>query len=89
MSLYDYTVARIGSRLMAYVEIQNDYTGATVKSLKKIYERNGEYFIRADGRIHNITRSVSSLLMREDEIKRALEYYRTHGGAYQGGYVHK
>lgn len=44
MSLYDYQVVRVGSQLMTYVEIQNEYTGQTVKSLKKalaFYDRNG------------------------------------------------
>ncbi len=71
MSLYDYQVVRVGSQLMAYVEIQNEYTGQTVKSLKKVYNKEFEYYIRADGRIHNITNAVNRLLQQEEKIKKA------------------
>ena len=80
MSLYEYQVVRVGSQLMAYVEIQNDYTGQTVKSLKKVYTKENEYFLRADGRIHNITNAVKRLLQQEDKIKKALAFYEYCGG---------
>ena len=84
MSLYDYQVVRVGSQLMAYVEIQNEYTGQTVKSLKKVYNRENEYYLRADGRIHNITNAVTRLLQQEDKIKKALAFYDRNGGNLYG-----
>ncbi len=80
MSLYDYQVVRVGSQLMAYVEIQNDYTGQTVKSLKKVRHYGDNYFLRADGRVHNITNAVTRLLQQEDKIKKALAFYEYCGG---------
>lgn len=84
MSLYDYQVVRVGSQLMAYVEIQNEYTGQTVKSLKKVRNYGDEYFLRADGRIHNITNAVKRLLQQEDKIKKALAFYDRNGGNLYG-----
>lgn len=84
MSLYDYQVVRVGSQLMAYVEIQNEYTGQTVKSLKKVRYYGDNYYLRADGRIHNITNAVNRLLAQEEKIKKALAFYDRNGGNLYG-----
>lgn len=84
MSLYNHEVVRAGGELMAVVWIQNDYTGGVTRSLKSIREENGQYYIKADGRKHNITPSVKTFQIRQDTINRALTFYERNNGRLYG-----
>lgn len=55
MGVYDVELVRLDGEIKAYVKIQNDYTGAIIGQLRKIYLDGNEYYIRADGRMVNVT----------------------------------
>lgn len=84
MSLYNHEVVRAGGELMAVVWIQNDYTGGVTRSLKSIREKDGQYYIKADGQIHNITPSVKVFQLRQETHKRALDFYTRNNGRLYG-----
>lgn len=77
MSLNNYEIVRLRGQLTAYVTIQNDWTGQTLPSLRKIYDKEGEYFIRADGRTHNISKSVYRFLEHERMVAKAIMEYKS------------
>jgi len=75
MSIWHKEVVRVNGRLMAYVEIQNEYTGATKGGLRDIHLDGNTYYCRADGQRINLNNDVEKAKMHEDKVKTALEWY--------------
>lgn len=84
MSLYKHVIVRADGDLQAVIWIQNEYTGNTVKQIRSIQETAGQYYVRADGRKHNITHTVTAFKEHEETVKKALDFYKRNNGRLYG-----
>lgn len=75
MSVYNLDIVRANGDMFAIVEIQNDYTGATHSTLRKIHLTDNEYWISVEEVHVPVTKNIQAFKMREDKINSALEYY--------------
>ena len=76
MSLWtDIEITRLRGDLMAYVIIQNDWTGQTRGRIATIVSQNGRKHIVADGRKHDVTELCERYIRQEEKIKTALEWF--------------
>lgn len=76
MSIWHKEVLRVNGGLKAYIEVQNEWTGAIVGGLRDIHLDGDTYYARADGMRVNVTEDRDRFLRREDEVKTALDWYR-------------
>ena len=76
MSIWHKEVTRVNGSLMAYVEVQNDYTGGIRKGLKEIHVDGNRYFCRADGGRVDVTNERESYLNHESTVAAALKIYK-------------
>lgn len=76
MSLWSCEVVRLDGELKAYIGVQDDYTGRVVYSLRSLHLDGNDYYIVADGQHINVNGYRERCLAREDEIRRALEWYK-------------
>ena len=84
MSLYKHVIVRADGDLQAVCWIQNEYTGNVVKRLHDIKENAGRYYVRADGRKHDITHAVTEFKKHEERVKKALDFYQRNNGRIYG-----
>lgn len=76
MSIYDIEITRLRGDLMAYVGIQNDWTGQIRRRIATIVSQNGRKHIIADGQKKDVTIMCDDFIRREDQIQRALQWYK-------------
>lgn len=75
MSIWHKEVVKVNGRLMAYVETQNEYTGATKGGLREIHVDDNRYFCRADGQRVDVTEDRERCIDYENRCKIALDWY--------------
>lgn len=73
MGVYDVELTRLDGEIKAYVKIQNDYTGAIIGQLRKIYLDGDEYYIRADGRRVNVSAKYDRFRTVEKDFEEFLK----------------
>lgn len=73
MGVYDVELTRLDGEIKAYVKIQNDYTGAIIGQLRKIYLDGNEYYIRADGRRVNVSAQYERFKCLEKDFEEFLK----------------
>lgn len=76
MSVYDIEITRLHGDLMAYVGIQNDWTGQIRRRIATIVDHKGRKHIVADGQHVDVTIKCEDYIRREDQIKEALKWYK-------------
>lgn len=76
MSIWHKEVVRVKGDLMAYVEIQNDWTGDIRGGLRELHIDGDRYYVRADGNRVDVTDDRQKMLDYEDKVKRALKIMR-------------
>ena len=75
MSLYEFDILRCDGKLFAYTRIQNDYTGNVSGYFKRIYQKDADYYFKADGRKHICTNQVASFVRHEVDRKQEHDFY--------------
>lgn len=76
MSIYDIEITRLRGDLMAYVGIQNDWTGQIRRRIATVVSSNGRKHIIADGQKKDVTIQCEDYIRKEDQIKEALKWYK-------------
>lgn len=76
MSIWYKEVVRVKGCLMAYVEVQNDWTGYVRRVFREIHIDGDRYYVRADGQRIDVTSEREKTLSYEDKVKRALKIIR-------------
>ena len=76
MGIWKKEVVKIGGDYFLYVENQDDYTGQITNGIRRIKYKNGEYTCLNMGCRLNLTDEVNRLKIREEEIQKALKWYR-------------
>lgn len=76
MSIWHKEVIKVNGTLKAYVEVQNDYTGAIVGGLREIHEDGLNKYVRADGNRVDVTEECNALAKYEETVKDALKFYK-------------
>ena len=76
MSVHNIQITRLNCMLMAYVEIQNDWTGQIRGRIATIVNSKGRKHIVADGSKHDVTILVEDYIRKEEQIKEALKWYK-------------
>lgn len=76
MSIWRYNVTRLDGELMAYVKVQDDWTGNIVAALRKVRMDDEGYYFRAENRRIHINKEVESYTRRESEIEYALKFFK-------------
>lgn len=76
MSIYDIEITRLRGDLMAYVGIQNEWTGQIRRRIATIVTQNGRKHIIADGQKHDVTIKCEDYIRKEEQIKDALKWYK-------------
>lgn len=76
MSIYDIEITRLRGDLMAYVGIQNDWTGQIRRRIATVVSHNGRKHIIADGQKKDVTIQCEDYIRKEDQIKEALKWYK-------------
>ncbi len=76
MSIHDIEITKLNGDYMAYVRIQNDWTGQIRGRIATIISANGRKHIVADGQKKDVTIQVEDYIRKEDQIKEALKWYK-------------
>lgn len=75
MSIWHKEVTRLNGSLMAYIEVQNDYTGAVKGGLRTIHLDGNRYYCVADSQHIDVTSEREKFLAYEDKAKTAIEWW--------------
>ena len=76
MSIYDYEITKLDCMLMAYVRIQNDFTGQIRGRVFTIRRKGGRDYVVADGQRLDVTNKVEEYRRRQERIDDALRWYK-------------
>ena len=76
MSIWHHEIVKVNGEYKAYVEIQNEFTGNITGRLQTIFHKNGIDYVRADGRMLNVTNDLLNQKRYEETVKEALQYYK-------------
>ena len=76
MSIYSTEITRLNGDLMAYVRIQNDWTGQIRGRIATVISQKGRKHIVADGQKKDVTIQCEDFLRKEEQIKAALDWYK-------------
>lgn len=76
MSLYSLELVRLNGDIKAYVRVQNDWSGQITEGIRNIFLKGDRYYINVDGQKHIVNRQREDFLMREEQIKDALKWYK-------------
>lgn len=80
MSIWYKEIVKVHGELKAYVEVQNEWSGAIRGGLREIHHSNEGYWCTTDGKRVMLTHERQDFLDKEDYVKRATEYYKKAGG---------
>lgn len=83
MSIYHTEVTRLNGKLMAYVEIQNDWNGSITCQLRQIKEKDGEYYVMVEGHPVYVTNDRKAFLEGDAKVKLAKEVYEKYRKDYR------
>ena len=76
MSIYSTEITRLNGDLMAFVRIQNDWTGQIRGRIATVISQNGRKHIVADGQRKDVTIKCEDFLRKEAQVKAALDWYK-------------
>lgn len=76
MSIYSTEITRLNGDLMAFVRIQNDWTGQIRGRIATVISQKGRKHIVADGTKIDVTIQCEDFLRKEEQIKAALDWYK-------------
>ena len=76
MSIHDIEITKLNGDYMAYVRIQNDWTGQIRGRIATVVNAKGRKHIIADGQKKDVTTLVEDYIRKEDQIKEALKWYK-------------
>ena len=76
MSIYSTEITRLNGDLMAFVRIQNDWTGQIRGRIATVISQNGRKHIVADGTKRDVTIQCEDFLRKEEQVKVALDWYK-------------
>ena len=75
MSVYSIECTRLNGDIMAYVRVQNDWTGAILGQVKKIFLDGDNYYCHADGNRVIVNEQRQRFLDYESRVRTALDWY--------------
>ena len=76
MGIWNKEVVKANGDYLLIIENQDDYTGRITLGVRKLKYKGGEWCCLNMGNRINCTKEVESFKAREEEIKKALAWYR-------------
>lgn len=74
MGIWHKECVRCDGDIMAFIKVQDDYTGNIRPRLCTMHLDGNTYWAKADGQRINMTEERNRLLRYEDKVKSALEF---------------
>ena len=75
MGVWHKEVIRLNGRLLAYIEMQDDWTGNITKHIREIYCKDNMYYCNVLKQVVPVNNEREAFLVHEDAVRSALDWY--------------
>lgn len=76
MGIWKKEVVKIDGEYYCYIENQDDWTGKITNGIRRVKYKNGKFTCLNMGSRLDLTDDVTRLKLREEEVQRALKWYK-------------